>query len=135
MSIQAFSNEFDKQLYITKTCGAVQSNDVLAYCLLKSANLSNNHEELIKATIPEIKYDLMKGQLKKTFLHGSRHIPIKNAEVVKSEDTFLTDNFSQMTIKERFNTEQGYNPFRSTNSQHTYDQDLNTYYNRGNYHN
>ena len=134
MSIQAFSNEFDKQLYITKTCGAVQSNDVLAYCLLKSANLSNNHEELIKATIPEIKYDLMKGQLK-TFLRASRHIPIKNAEDVMSEDRFLTDDFSQMSIKERFNTEQEYNPFRSTNSEQTYDQDLNTYYNRGNYHN
>ena len=37
----------------------------VAYHLLKSANLSNNHEELIKATIPELKYDLMKDHLKK----------------------------------------------------------------------
>ena len=38
-----------------KSYGTVQSDDILAYCLLKSANLSNNHEELIKATIPELK--------------------------------------------------------------------------------
>ena len=31
---------------------------------------------------------------------------------------------------EGFNTGQEYNPFRSTNSQQTYDQELDTYYNR-----
>ena len=38
-----------------------------------------------------------------------------------------------MSKEERFNTEQECNPFRSTNSQQTYDQKLDTYYNRGNY--
>ena len=112
-----------------------QSDDILAYCLLKSANLSNNHEELIQDTIPELKYDLMKDQLKKTFSDASRHIPTKNEEVIKAEDTFLTEDFCQISIEEGFNTEQEYNPFRSTNSQQTYDQELDTYYNRGNYRN
>ena len=40
-----------------------------------------------------------------------------------------------MTIKGGFNTEQEYNPFRSTNSQQTNDQKWDAYYNRGNYHN
>ena len=40
-----------------------------------------------------------------------------------------------MTIEEGFNIEQEYNPFRSTNIQETYDQELYTYYSRGNYHN
>ena len=128
MSIQAFLNEFDKRMCKTKSYGTVQSDDVLAYCLLKSANLSNNHEELIKATIPELKYDLMKDQLKKTFSDASRHIPTKNEEVIKAEDTFLTEDFNQMSIEEGFNTEQENNPFRSTNSQQTYDQELDTYY-------
>ena len=56
MSIQAFLNEFDRRLYETKSYGTVQSDDILPYCLLKSANLSKNHE-LIKATIPELKYE------------------------------------------------------------------------------
>ena len=65
MSIQAFLNKFDKWLYKTKSNGTFQSDDILAYCLLKSANESNNHKELIKATVPDLKYYLMKDQLKK----------------------------------------------------------------------
>ena len=51
MSIQAFLNEFDKRLYKTKLYGTVQSYNILAYCLLQSANLCNNHKELVKAAI------------------------------------------------------------------------------------
>ena len=127
MSIQAFLNEFDKRLYKTKSYGTVPPCDILAYRLLKSANLSNNHEELIKATIPELKYDLMKDQIKKSFSDTPRNIPRKNEEVIKAEDTFLTEDFCQMSIEEGFNTEQEYNPFRSTNSQQTYDQELDTF--------
>ena len=76
----------------------------------------------------------MKDQLKKTSSgDASRHIPTKNENVIKAEDTFLTEGFSQMTIEEGFNTEQEYNPFRSTYSQQTYDQELDTYYSRGDY--
>ena len=45
-----------ERLYETKSYGTVQSDDILPYCLLKSANLSKNRE-LIKATIPELKYE------------------------------------------------------------------------------
>ena len=45
MSIQAFLNEFDKSLFKIKPYGTVQSNDILVYRLLKSANLSNHQEE------------------------------------------------------------------------------------------
>ena len=64
-SIQAFLNEFDKRLLKTKSLGTVTSDDILAYSMLKAANLSNYHEKLIKATIPDLQYDLM-NQLKKT---------------------------------------------------------------------
>ena len=74
----------------------------------------------------------MKDELKKTFSDASRHIPTKNEKVIKVEDTFLTEDINQMTIEEGSNnTQQEYNPFRSTNSQQTCDQELNTYY-RGN---
>ena len=43
----------------------------------------------------------MKDQLKKTSSgDASRHIPTKNENVIKAEDTFLTEGFSQMTIEE-----------------------------------
>ena len=37
----------------TKSDGTVISDDILAYKLLKSANLSSYHEELVKATMPD----------------------------------------------------------------------------------
>ena len=98
----------------------VQLNQAIYYhivCLMKSANLSSNHEELIKATIPELKYDLMKDQLKTTFSDASRNIPTKNEKAIKAENIFLTEHFGEMTIEEGFNSNQEYNPFRSKNSQ------------------
>ena len=72
--------------------------------MLKSANLSNNRKELIKAIIPKLKYDSMKDQLKKTFSDSSNHVSTKN-EITDTKDTFLTEDFSKMTIA-GFNTEQ-----------------------------
>ena len=46
----------------------------------------------------------MKDQLKETFSDASRHIPTKNEEVIKAEDTFLNEDFSQMSVEEGFNT-------------------------------
>ena len=65
MSIQAFLNEFNKHLFKTKTYGTTKSDYILAYQLLKSANLSTHHEKLIKATIPDLQYNIKKVQLKK----------------------------------------------------------------------
>ena len=56
----------------------------------------------------------MKDQLKKTFSDSSNHVSTKN-EITDTKDTFLTEDFSKMTIA-GFNTEQEWNPFRSTNS-------------------
>ena len=93
-------------MFKTKSYGRVQWDDILAYCLLKSPILSNNkHKELTKATITELKHDLIQDQLKKIFSDSSRHIPTKNEEVIKAEHIFLIEDFSQMTI-EGFNTDQ-----------------------------
>ena len=113
MSIQAFLNESDKELFKTKLFGTEMSDDILAYRLLKAANLSNHHKELIKATIPDLKYDLMKDQLKKTFSDASRQIPIKVEDViVKTEETYLTEEMNQISFQENHGqTEQEYYPF------------------------
>ena len=76
----------------------------------------------------------MKDLLNKTFGEGCRYVIIKNEEVIQTEDKFLTEDFSHMTIQEGFNIEQEYNPHRSTKRQQTYDQELDTYYNRQNHH-
>ena len=73
MSIQSFLNDFEKRLYQTKSYSAKMSEAILGYRLLKSANLSNEHKQLIKATLPELQYDSMKDQLKKIFSYSSWH--------------------------------------------------------------
>ena len=53
MSIQSFLNEFLKRLFKTKSYSNIISEDVLAYRLLKSANISNQHKQLIKDQLNE----------------------------------------------------------------------------------
>ena len=58
----------------------------------------------------------MKVKLKETFSDASRHVPTKN-EVIKTEDTFVTEDFIQVTIQHKYNrdkviVEQNDNPFR-----------------------
>ena len=47
-------------------------DNILAYRLLKSVNLSSYYEELVKAAIPDLQYNIMKDQLKKTLSDASR---------------------------------------------------------------
>lgn len=86
MFILAFLNEFEKQLLKSKSYSSTMSDDVLVHWLLKSSNFSNfsnYHEDLIKATITEIQVDIMKDQLKKTFIHAFRQIPTKTEYIIK----------------------------------------------------
>ena len=72
----------------------------------------------------------MKDQLKKTFSDASRHAQTKNEEIIKAKGTFLTEDFSQMTIQHEYSTdkviiEQDYHPFR-TDSQKSYENEYDT---------
>ena len=102
MSIQAYLNEFDKRLFKTKSYGTVMSDDILAYRLLKSANLSSFHEELVKATILDLQYNIMKDQLKKTFSDASRQIPTKSDEIIKTEEAFMAEEINHLSFQELY---------------------------------
>ena len=60
MTIKDFLTEFEKRYYKAKSYGTKISDDLLAYRLLKSANLPTRDEQLVKATIIKLKYDLVK---------------------------------------------------------------------------
>ena len=68
LSITEYCNEFEKRYNKAKSYGTTMSDDVLAFRLLKSANLPESQQQLAKATITELKYENMKTQLKK--IHG-----------------------------------------------------------------
>ena len=145
MSIQSFLNEFEKRLFKTKSYGSVMSDDVLAYRLLKSANLSNNHEQLIKATLPELHYDLMKDQLKKTFSDSSRYIPTKEEDYVKTEEALVAEmNHLDLRQENYFDppNENEYYPFRDShedmyksidNNYQGFENQNETFFNKNNY--
>ena len=67
MSINDYIIEFERLMEKTKTYKTTMSTDILAYRLLKSANLTESHEQLARATAPELKYESVKKQLKKIF--------------------------------------------------------------------
>ena len=66
---------------------------VLAYRVLKSANISPEKEQLARATITELKYEAMKKQILKIFdetcLTKSSSPPVE----VKVEDAFYSNSF------------------------------------------
>ena len=67
MSISDFINEFEGLLIETKQYGSNMSLVILAYQLLKTANLSEYYEWLTRAAIPELNYNFVKTQLKNIF--------------------------------------------------------------------
>ena len=77
VSIQAYLNEFDMRFFKTKSYGTVMSDDILAYRLLQSVNLSTYHEELVKATILDLQYDIMKTSITRLGTHQTSSQQIK----------------------------------------------------------
>ena len=67
MTISDYINEFERLLNKIKRYDSDMSTDILAYRLLKSANLSEQHQQLARAAITELTYDTVKTQLKKIF--------------------------------------------------------------------
>ena len=71
LSIKELCNVFDLKYNKTKEYGTQLSTDVLAFRLMKSANLKEQEEQLIKATVGELTYDNMKTQLKRIHVDSS----------------------------------------------------------------
>ena len=61
-----------------------------------------HHRGLIKATTPELQYEIMKDQLKKTLHDASRRVTMKNEEIIRTEDTLITKTFRQMTTQHKY---------------------------------
>ena len=62
-TMQQYLVEFEKRLNKIKSYGTAWSDDLLAYRLLKIANLSESREQLAKATVETLEYATMKTKL------------------------------------------------------------------------
>ena len=85
-----FVPEFEKWWNKVKGEGTTMSDNILAYKLMKAANLSENEEQLVKASIDEIKFEEMKKILKKTFSNKTESMTSK-ASKLKLEDPDIPD--------------------------------------------
>ena len=100
-SIKDFIIEFEKRLYKTKAYKSTMSDDLLAYRFLKSANLDVTHEQLVKATVSDLKYEEVKTKLRKIFSDESKLLagPSEKFEI-KNEPTFFSNRDAAETLFE-----------------------------------
>ena len=73
-TIQEHIHEFEKLYNKLKDKGTTMSDDLLAYKLLKSVNLSSQDEKLVKGTTTELTFENMKTQLKRIFPDSGRKL-------------------------------------------------------------
>ena len=107
------------------------ADDILAYDLLKSANLAT-HE----ATIPDHQYNIMKDQLKKTISDASWQVPTKTEVINKTEKTFPAEEFNNVEMQHEYlqdtlPSEHEYYPFRDLMNQQL-GEEFEHFYNKGN---
>ena len=87
-AMSEFLIEFDKRKNKTQSLGTEISDDLLAYRLIKAANLSDSDERVVKATI-QLNYTEVRDKLRSIF--GESSGPSKTFDI-KKEDVFLSND-------------------------------------------
>ena len=108
-----FILDFDRLHNMVKTHKITYPDGVLAYRLMKAANMSSEHEKLLRATVTtgEWSYDSVLNQLRKIF-NDISHVKSNNENIlpferpIKVEDTYYNSN-RPMFQEDHFN----YNDF------------------------
>ena len=95
MSMTEYLVEFELLYDKAKEYNNVLTEPVLAYRLLKGANLSEHKQELARATCAKWTYETLKVQLKKIFDKSANN----DGEASYSNSTGITNEFSELHIK------------------------------------
>ena len=98
--INDFIIEFDKRLNRTRKLGTQISDDLLAYRMIKNANLSEQDEKVVKATTT-LKYNDVKDKLKSIFGDVGTSTSGGLSDI-KSEDVFENDTESTLYTRGKF---------------------------------
>ena len=92
LSIRDYVVEFEKRHFKVKSYKIIVSDDLLGFRLLKAANLSARDEQLIKATVTDIKFEEVKTMLTKIFSEHDGSPTLSNAEI-KPEPIFHASEY------------------------------------------
>ena len=98
---------------------------VLPYRLLNNANISESHKQLIRATLPDLRYTTMKEQIKRVFAktvttesievqQPKSEFPIKfeSDDSSEREDVYFSDKRSSFQKREENSSDNGSNRYR-----------------------
>ena len=114
MNIIDYLNKFERLFYDIQRYEITLPSGVLAYWVLKSANLTPEKQQLAWATITELTYENMKKQLKA--IHDSSSSNSVDSSEIKSEPTFVNETKDEHIFygnssnnRGRFNSKRGYN--------------------------
>ena len=94
-TIRDFLIEFEKRHFKVKSYKLVYPQDILAFRLLKSANLDTMNEQLVKATITDLDYSSMKEKLIKIFSDDKR-TPVTPNEFQFKQETLYCEKPDQL---------------------------------------
>ena len=92
MGVTDYLNAFDRLNNKLKVHNMELPQGVLAYRVLKSANLTTEQEQLAKATAKDVTYKSMCDKLKSIFGDSKSSIQMKPAIEIKPESPFYCDN-------------------------------------------
>ena len=94
-TIGNFQTELEKSFHKTRSHdGTMMPDNILAYHLIKSANLTTRDEQLLKATINKLSYDIVKSKLIKIFLEDNEISTADFKELhIRQEPTYHAKNY------------------------------------------
>ena len=98
-TIRSFLAEFEKCFHKTRSYGTLISGNLLAYYQIKSANLTARDEQLVKATINELSYDIVKSKLIKIFSQDNEIPTADFKELHIKQDSQHTIHRTTFTMK------------------------------------
>ena len=87
LSINDFLIEYENKYFKIKEFGASVSNDMLGFRLIRAANLTPDKAELIKATVTDLTYDIVKAKMKQIFSDESK-VPSSTPFTSIQQETF-----------------------------------------------
>ena len=120
-SIREFLVEFDKRYFKVKSHQIIIPEDLLGYRLLKASNLDSHNEQLVKATLSELKFDEVKSKLIKIFSDDST-IPSTSQEIPVKQEVLHAQHSDQR------NAEHDEEDYRNEEDFQEYEDENDTYF-------
>ena len=109
MTVADYIIEFERLYNKAKQHKMELFDGVLAYRFLNSANISSHHKQLVRATLPELSYQLsMKDQLKKIFSDPTNLVgDAKQEQAIKKEAAMEAQDVYYSSSRAKFNSYRG----------------------------